>query len=198
MTERKNFPKILTAVRQADRSAWEIADAVLEEVGPPGEHGQRDGTLQLFDRCSEFLAERGYSYHPTTLRKMRGVAVMFPKRERKGISFSAAREIRSPAMLREYMEGQNGASKPPSEKQAKAFIQVKLGTSRSAPHKRSKREPWLQFLDCVQEASAAAKRALALYDVHNFDHDDVKGAVSEALADWVAIRRKASAKELAK
>lgn len=196
--ERKYFPKTLKAARQADHSAWEIADAVLEEVGPPGEYGKRDGTLRLFERCSEYLDERGYTYHPVTLRVMRGVAARFPKRERRGLSFSAARAIKSPVMLREYMEGQNGAAKQPSEKQAQEFIQAKLGTGRSAAHKRSKREPWLQFLDCTAEASAAAKRALALYDVHSFDDEAVRGAVADAVSDWTTIRRKASAKEVAK
>ena len=72
------FTRTLAAVRRADVSTWEIADAVLTDVGPPGPDGVNDGSSTQFRALSETLASEGYVYSADTLRRFRNTAFAFP------------------------------------------------------------------------------------------------------------------------
>ena len=49
------FPGVVAAVREAERCIWKIGDALIEECGPPGEHGVNTGVLDKLRECAREL-----------------------------------------------------------------------------------------------------------------------------------------------
>lgn len=97
MTE---FPKTLAAARNAEKSQWNIGDAILEECGPPGEDNSNNGSWQKIEAASKALHLEGLEYAANSLRIYRDVCYSFPLARRlASVSFSVHVEAGSPEML---------------------------------------------------------------------------------------------------
>jgi len=129
------FPRTLAAVQKAEGDAWAIADAVLFEVGPPGETGARDGSTVRLAQCSRFLADRGFEYEQESLRVLRNVAHAFPPGRRlPACSFAAHHSARLPEVLEEAVR-RNG-DKPPSSPFVRQFRRELREAEEAAERKR--------------------------------------------------------------
>src|SRR5215471_2543138 len=78
------YPKTAAAIENAQADQWAIADALLEEVGPPSPNQAHDGSGARFKECADELKADGHvgshgeAWKPETLRHYRDVAAMFP------------------------------------------------------------------------------------------------------------------------
>lgn len=86
MSSPAQFPKTIAAVKAREGAIfavedclWRIGDALIEECGPPGEHGVNTGSNDKLEQCAKELAEAGFKrYGLDMLVKLRRTAAAFP------------------------------------------------------------------------------------------------------------------------
>jgi len=186
------FPRVLKACESVDRSQWALADAVLAEIGPPNRSRGHDGTLKTIELMSVWLAERGYEYTPSSLYSLRAVAFMFPKKERRvDMPFSCYRYLRSVKLMGEFMEQRAEGSRP-TVSEVRGWRAKRDGTDE--PPSPTKATPAVQFSQATEEATQAAKRALAIMQAHKGEVGDVEKLTNPVLHAWLRVRTKAGVK----
>jgi hypothetical protein len=78
MSNKLEFPQTVAACKAAEKSQWDIGDAIKDECGI-GVSGRNDGSYDRIKEAAKEVAEHcGVTYTLSTLRKMRYVSSMFP------------------------------------------------------------------------------------------------------------------------
>lgn len=91
------FPETISAMSRAQAGQWEIADALLREVGPPPGGVSDHATFKEIESSAERL---GFDYNAYYLRQMRDLAIAFPsERRHHELSFTVHHEARAPETL---------------------------------------------------------------------------------------------------
>ena len=83
----RQYPKIFDAVRKAEKvwtgQQWAIGDALIDELGDPGDPGVNNGSKQQFEEISQALRDQGFDrYTVDHLRALRSTAASFPAGDR--------------------------------------------------------------------------------------------------------------------
>jgi hypothetical protein len=80
------FPKTIAAARERQHAetlhSWALGDALIEECGPPGEHGVRNGSRNKLRQALGELKKRGIDCTLDHLKSLRQVAANFPEGDR--------------------------------------------------------------------------------------------------------------------
>jgi len=92
------FPKTLAAAMAREGSVWNLGDALIEEVGPPGRNHIKTGSYAKVEAARQFLATQGIVYAFTHLIKHRDTAHAFPPDLRR-YTFTIHIEACNPATL---------------------------------------------------------------------------------------------------
>lgn len=72
------YPLTMKAAQGIERDQWALGDALLEECGPPGEDGARNGSSEKLEAAQAELAANGMPYAFNTLRQYRDISAAFP------------------------------------------------------------------------------------------------------------------------
>jgi hypothetical protein len=84
-----DFKKTIAAVQKRERCNWEIGDALIDECGPPSEHGVQDGSHAALKAAAAAIeAAKVEGYTANYLARLRIVSFNFPKRVRRPNSLS--------------------------------------------------------------------------------------------------------------
>lgn len=105
-----NFPRLLAAVQEGERSQWRIGDALIAECPgneKDGEDGVNTGLYRRIEQAAQFLFERGFEqYNTHSLGQMRRLAVVFPKNRRHAnLSYGVHQSAGTPDVLDEIVAG---------------------------------------------------------------------------------------------
>lgn len=98
------YPESRSQIKKAEKSQWDIGDALLKEIGPAGKDGVHNDSSEKFEELSKILAEEdGIEYLADSLRKLRDVAEQWPAGLRNpAFSWSIHNVFRSvPSLLNE-------------------------------------------------------------------------------------------------
>ena len=99
------FPIVVAAVREADRSLWKIGDALIEECGTAGTPWRQYRLLDKLDQCARELRRLGFETSREYLRDLRRTAANFPDGVRTpSVPFTVHLEAGDPATLKAAME----------------------------------------------------------------------------------------------
>ena len=101
----------MAAFRDAEKCLWKIGDALIEECGPPGDHGVNTGALDKLDQCARELRRLGFETSREYLRDLRRTAANFPDGVRSpSVPFTVHLEAGDPATLK-ARDGSGGAGR---------------------------------------------------------------------------------------
>jgi len=119
------YPRTLAAARAMEKDQWGLGDALLEEIGAPGEIGHNNDTGQLLTAASAYLRENGLDYAENTLRSFRDVSQLYPvARRRAGVPWSVHRAVPGPDMLDRIIAGLPASEKPLTVAKAERMVGV--------------------------------------------------------------------------
>jgi hypothetical protein len=147
------YPKVLAAARRAAKSQWGLADALLQELGPPRQ-GKRDKAGMK--ACVEELRAAGHAYTEGYLYDLRMIAAKFQSDDRRLRQTSAevplqiAREAGTPAVL------QKAAAM--AEEEGAPLTARYAARVRKAAKKRSKKVPKAKRAEHIEKAEPSAVR----------------------------------------
>lgn len=201
MRGHNQFHDTLEAMSRAQTSQWDVADALLREVGP---FDPLRTDIAVFREIAETAEGMGFDYAPKYLQRLRDLAVAFPvERRHPGLSFTVHNEAHTPEMLDQAVklaasEGRNVTHR---------FIRhMKDAVARAEAHAaakveylgahRPKEEPQptameltigsLDLVTVMREALVMSEQHLKR--VEGVDLNDIQSAfIDPALADALAV-----------
>jgi hypothetical protein len=197
------YPKTLAAAQKAKGAEWPLADALLEEIGPPG---RRDDAR--FRACQEYLAENGVEYVIGYLRDLRAAAVAFSgSTSRKGITPSNAVKAGTPEVVeaarqmtgkttpsqREIKKARKVVNKKARKSGAKTRPEKKEATKAAAQTSATELRRAADVMKLTAEASDAAARgrsfsaSLADKLLEPDERHDLIAEVETVIETWQAV-----------
>jgi hypothetical protein len=177
------YPNTIAAIKSAERSQWEIGDALLEECGPPSDQGIQDGSREKLAEAYEEIKEQlgdDESWSIRYLAQLRQVAFSFPERCRRHLSWRTHLEAGDPDILDEIIKSAPARTKITrdyvnnimQQKRGKEKSRSKEKGSKQRSNKKSsakKKEDSIliaeaNFIAQASEASSHAKETLAIIE----------------------------------
>ena len=208
------FEKTLNAGRdlhEARRRGFEyqvaLAEALLEEVGPPGPNGKHNESSKRLKEAHGALAREGIDFSIEYLRELRQFAHVFPTPEDRspGCSFTVHLKAGNPETLHAVIAEARAEGKAP-EGITVAFVQgflkqraLELERKNRAAHDKLKDRPPgpdLAHVAGLDKFIAAAAKASGLADTSmpnpksEIDRQRLYAANTEVIDRWTAHRDK--------
>lgn len=113
------FPRCYAAVRNTERSLWDLADAILAECSETGADGVRNGSEAKMKAMQEEIRNLGFYLSFERIRKLRKLASAFPPgRRQPGVCLDGHLEAGTPEALEQIIE-----SAPVNSALTRKFIQ---------------------------------------------------------------------------
>lgn len=205
------FPKTLAAARKNDRDSWALADALLEELGPPTKGGRGIRQSDRFAVCATELKDAGLDYSVKTLVEYRNVAHAFkPETRVLGLTITVAKAAGTPEV---YAKAQELATGRGQKVVGRTLVKaVKKEATKHARKKSGKKQPTrgakaaanarpaseteralkvLKLEELVGKASGMASELIRQYgDASPTDEerDDLLIDIDKLVAHWTAAR----------
>jgi len=153
------FPRTLAAVKKGETSTWAIGDALIEECGPPSEHGVNDGSRPKLEAARQYLENNGgYEYSLSHLIGLRDTAFNFRSFERNSnLSYHVHRVAGTPEMLNAIIQGA-----PKGQKISGPYVEkIKKGMQleRQAAQKEADRKAQEEARKKAEKAEAREEEA---------------------------------------
>jgi hypothetical protein len=184
-----------------------LAEALLEEVGPPGPNGKHNESSKRLKEAHGALAREGIHFSIEYLRELRQFAHAFPTPEDRspGCSFTVHLKAGNPETLHAVIATAGAEGKAP-EGITVAFVQgflkqraLELERKNRAAHDKLKNRPPgsdLVYVAGLEKSIAAAAKASGLADTSmpnpksEIDRQRLYAADTEVIDRWTARRDK--------
>ena len=162
------FPRTLAAVKKGEKSLWDIGDALLDECGPPSDHGG-DHKENKLEAARLYLLAKGYDYSRPGLSNLRRIAYRFPSSTRNSeIAWSAHAAAGTPERLQAIIACTENIAEITAryvEKMIDAWHQRNLAQQQAAEKKaiEAREQAEEEYREAIENhASAEATEALAV------------------------------------
>ena len=182
MTKKIDFTEVVEVVARGvkaqTKAQWDVGDALIRAVGGPTPDGRNDGSSEKLEACSEELAKHGFEYSPNTLRNLRLMAHIYPKKRRHlDLSFGVHNDANDPDTLDDII-----AKAPQGQKIVQSYVRSvmqarELAHQRKLDKERERRQ--VEFEKAREEREEAEELARKARTKEEKEEADEKIAAAE-------------------